>query len=471
MSRSDLWTLSATVIANGVRARRWSAREVLAVHLERVEQVESTVHAFSTLTPEIAEAQADAVDDAVANGLDPGPLAGVPIGIKDMLLTAGVRTTFGSAMFENNVPDVDEPVVRQVRHAGAVMFGKTNVPEFAFSSVGHSPIFETTTNPWDPSKTSGGSSAGSAAAIAAGECPIALGADRAGSIRIPAAHCGIVGFKPTKGIVPDNGTNDSLTTTGPMARTVADAELLLSVLAGFSEADPHSVPVGSLPSLRRGGSTPPRVGVSLDWGYAPVDAQVRNTVSAAADLMANVLGWRTEEFTAPWEDPWDHFLALAVAGIDLKASRQRLPEFEQKMTPHVVAALKREWTAEGIASAHAARLALCQHVAGLFDRFDLLVTPTVAVPPFGLLTQGPEKIDGQIIDPLKWIPFTFPFNMTGHPAASLPAGWTADGLPIGVQLVARRFADADLLDACRSYEAAAPWLDRWSPMAAALGSG
>ena len=191
------------------QSARWSAREVLAVHLERVERVESTVHAFPTLTPEIAEAQADAVDEKVARGLDPGPLAGVPIGIKDMLLTAGVRTTFGSVMFENNVPDVDEPVVRQVRDAGAVMLGKTNVPEFAFSSVGHNPIFETTTNPWDPSKTSGGSSAGSAAAIAAGECPIALGTDRAGSIRIPAAHCGIVGFKPTKGIVPDNGTNDS----------------------------------------------------------------------------------------------------------------------------------------------------------------------------------------------------------------------------------------------------------------------
>ena len=251
MSLSDLWTLSAAEIADGVRAARWSAREVLAVHLERVERVESTVHAFPTLTPEIAEAQADAVDEKVARGLDPGPLAGVPIGIKDMLLTAGVRTTFGSVMFENNVPDVDEPVVRQVRDAGAVMLGKTNVPEFAFSSVGHNPIFETTTNPWDPSKTSGGSSAGSAAAIAAGECPIALGTDRAGSIRIPAAHCGIVGFKPTKGIVPDNGTNDSPTTTGPMARTVDDAELLLSVLAGFSEADPHSVPVGPLSTLRR----------------------------------------------------------------------------------------------------------------------------------------------------------------------------------------------------------------------------
>ena len=454
----DLCEVEAVEVARLVRERQVSAAEVVEASLDRMAALEPLLHAFCTPTPEVARAQARAVDDQLARGEPVGPLAGVPLGIKDMQLTKGIRTTFGSRLFADFVPDEDEPAVARVLAAGAVCLGKTNVPEFAFSSVGHNPLFETTTNPWNPALTPGGSSAGSAAAVAAGECSLAFGTDRAGSIRIPAAHCGIFGFKPSRGVVPSAGSDDFMTATGPLARTVADAALMLSVIAGYDDRDPWSVPLPPTDwQALDDGIAGLSIGLSLDWGYAPVEPVVREVVSEAASVFELDLGCTVEVAEAGWSDPWDAFLALAVAGIDLAGLRRTVVDRRAEMTPHVVAAIEHPWSAEDVTNANLVRKELYERLRVLHRRFDLLLTPTVAVPPFGLLVQGPEKIDGRMVEPLEWIPFTFPANMTGQPAASLPAGFTPDGLPVGLQLIGRRFEDTTVLRASAAFERAAPW--------------
>jgi aspartyl-tRNA(Asn)/glutamyl-tRNA(Gln) amidotransferase subunit A len=461
---TDLHQLSAREIAARVRGGEVRATEVVADCLRTIERVEPTVHAFATLLAERALADAGRIDEAVMAGGNPGPLAGVPVGVKDTLLVAGAPTTFGSPIYESYVPAHDEVVVAALRASGAAVLGKTNVPELAFSSVGHNPIFPTTTNPWNPELTPGGSSSGSAAGVAVGEFPIALGADRAGSIRIPAAHCGVVGLKPTKGLVPDNGWGDALTTVGPIARSVGDARVLLESMLVFDPGDPDSVPPVALASPAQTES-PRRVAYSLDWGYAPVDPQVRAVLTSALNLMERELGWSIEPLEVPWGDLWDEFIVLASVGLDLVELRRRLPEFEHRMTPHVVAALRHEVTGIEIAQAYRARRTLCAQVASLFQQYDLVMTPTVAVPPFALHTQGPEKIDGVVVDPLKWIPFTFPFNLSGNPAVSLPGGFTTADLPVGLQLVGRRYADHDLLAAAEAFESVSPAAGRWPDLA------
>ena len=455
-----MWRLTAQEIANRVRARELTAVEVVTDRLRRIDAVEPTIHAVPTLTPERALADARRVDERVAAGDDPGPLAGVPIGIKDTLMVEGVRTTFGSPIFRDFVPDADETVVAAVRSAGAVIIGKTNVPELAFSSVGHNPLFPTTTNPWNPQLTPGGSSSGSAAGVAAGEFPIALGADRAGSIRIPAAHCGVVGFKPTKGLVPDNGWGDPLTTVGPIARNVRDARLLFDVITTFDPADPDSVPPAALRS-EVSDSNGLKVACMLGWADAPVEPAVRDTVADAVSRASTALGWSVDSVEAPWGDLWFEFIVLASVGMDLVTLRDSLAKHGHEMTPHVVSALRHDVSGVDVSAAYRARRRLSAQIASVFDRYDLLVCPTVAVVPFALHTQGPEKIDGRIVDPLRWIPFTFPFNLSGNPAISVPAGFTETGLPVGLQMVSGRYRDRFLLAVAEQYESVAAWSDRW----------
>lgn len=462
---NDLWKLSAFEIAERVRSGAIGAVEVVNDSLRRIEALEPTIHAIATSTAERAMADAQRVDDLVAAGADPGPLAGVPIGIKDTLMVGGVRTTLGSPVFEHFFPETDETIVAAVRSAGAVIVGKTNVPELAFSSVGHNPLFPTTTNPWNPELTPGGSSSGSAAGVAAGEFPIALGADRAGSIRIPAAHCGVVGFKPTKGLIPDNGWGDPLTTSGPITRTVRDARLVFDTITRFDPADPDSVPPAAL--SRPDDPSRLRIAFVPGWADAPIEPVVRDVVADAVERAAGLLGWSIESVAAPWGDLWSEFIVLASVGMDLALLRARVDEVGHRMTPHVVSALRHEVTGAEVSAAYRARRQLCVQVATFFEQYDLLLCPTVSVAPFALHMQGPEKIDGRIVDPLRWIPFTFPFNLSGNPAVSLPAGFSDDGLPIGIQLVGGRYCDHMLLTAAEQYESAVPWAHYWPALTGA----
>ncbi len=473
------WKSDAATLAEAVRRRDVSAVELTRAAVARVEKLDTTLRAFCTQTSELALREAEAVDRAIAAGQTVGPLAGVPYGIKDLICSKDVLTMSGAVAYAEFVPDEDDVVVERMRAAGAVSLGKTTVPEFGYSGVGHSPVSETTVNPWNIERTSGGSSAGSGAAVAAGLCPIALGSDGGGSVRIPSSFCGLVGVKASMGRVPlYPGTKDErypgvsswefLEHIGPMTRTVRDAALMLSVIAGPDERDRLSIPTSDVDWIE---AAKPRdlkglrVAYSADWGYAAVDPEVRRVVGEAVRVFEKDLGCTVEEAHPGFTDPLGAFWALVAMESDLKGMRAIVAEHGAKMTPHLVDFIRRDWTAEDLTGAIMVRKAVTNKLWRFMRNYDLLLTPTLAVPPFALHVQGVEKIDGRMVTPSQWLAFTFPFNMTGQPAASVPAGFTKTGLPVGLQIIGRHLADASVLQAAASFEAAKPWADAWPEMA------
>ena len=478
----DLCALDATSLTAAIRRREVSAVEVARASLARMDALEPTLHAFCTPTPELALAMAARVDAAVASGEHLGPLAGIPIGIKDLICTKGIRTASGSPAYAEFVPIEDDIVVERAVAAGAVVLGKTNVPEFGYSGVGHNPVFETTRNPWNPLLTSGGSSAGSGAAVASGMCPLAFGSDGGGSVRIPAAHCGLFGMKASMGRVPLYlGCRDerypgvsgweSLEHIGPMSRTVADGALMLSAIAGPDPRDRHSLPdegVGWTEAARPGDLRGLRVAYSADWGYAAVDQEVRRVVGEAVHVFEHDLGCIVEEAHPGFPDPAEAFWALVALETDLAGMRAMVAEHGDRMSPHVVALVTRRWTAEEFSAATIRRKAVVNAMWRFMQRFDIVLTPTLAVPPFAIHMQGPEKIDGRMVANSAWLAFTYPLNLTGQPAASVPAGFTADGLPVGLQIIGRHLDDRAVLRAAAAFEAVRPWRGRVPPMVAAL---
>lgn len=475
--RMDALTLSAEI-----RARRLSPVEVIDAVLDRMARLEPILHAFCLPTPEAARADAKRIEGALMAGQPVGPLAGVPVSIKDLLLTKGVRTASGSFAYEFFVPDEDDIVVERLRAAGAIIIGKTNVSEFGYSATGHNPVFETTRNPWNPELTPGGSSAGAGAAVAAGVGPIAIGSDGGGSVRIPAAHCGLYGIKPSMGRIPVYPSSrderhpgvsswESLEVIGPLTRTVADAALVLAATAGPDPRDRHSLPplARDWVECTKGDLQGLRVAYSSDWGYAAVDPEVRRIAAAAARVFERDLGCVVEEANPGWDDPSAAFAALIIADTDLRGMRALASQYQGRMSPHLVDLLQRPWTAEDLTNANTVRKAVTNQMWRFMSRYDLLLTPTLTVPPFAVHVQGPEKTEGRTVRPGQWLAFTYPINMTGQPAATVPAGWTGEGLPVGLQIIGRHLDDPLVLRASAAFEAAAPWRHRWPPLLGQLG--
>jgi aspartyl-tRNA(Asn)/glutamyl-tRNA(Gln) amidotransferase subunit A len=480
---NEICRMDAVKLAKRIRAKELSPSEVIEAVLTRMEALEPHLHAFCTPTPDLARQEAKRIEKALLAGDDVGPLAGVPVGIKDLVCTAGIRTVSGSFAYENFIPDEDDVVVERLKHAGAIIVGKTNVPEFGYSAVGHTPVFETTRNPWNLERTSGGSSAGSGAAVAAGMGPFAIGSDGGGSIRIPAAHCGLFGMKASMGRVPlYPGTKDerypgvssweSLEHIGPLSRTVADGALMLSVIGSGPDArDRHTLPKPDFDWMAccNGGVKGLRVAYSADWGYAAVDPEVRRVVGDAVKVFERDLGCVVEEAHPGFEDPYLAFWGVVALESDLRGLRAIVAKHGHHMTPHIVDFIMRPWTAEELTDAVMVRKAVNNKMWRFMSRYDLLLTPTLAVPPFQLHVQGPEKIDGKIVPPFKWLAFTFPFNLTGQPAATVPAGFSKDGLPIGLQIVGRHLDDPTVMRAAAAFETAQPWRDKWPSLLTSLG--
>lgn len=480
-SRNELCTMDAVTMAAEIRARRLSPVEVTQAVLERMERLEPTLHAYCTPTPELAMETARRVEAAIVGGQQVGPLAGVPVAVKDLICTRGIRTVSGSRAYEDFVPDEDDVVVERLKAADAVILGKTNVPEFGYSGVGHNLVFPATRNPWNTELTPGGSSAGSGAAVAAGMGPLALGSDGGGSIRIPSSFCGLYGLKASMGRVPlYPGTKDerlpgvssweSLEHIGPMTRTVADSALLMSVIAGPDPRDRLSVPAGDVDWTRctEGGIQGLRVAYSADWGYAAVDPRVRAVVDDAVEAFERDLGCTVERVDPSWPHPYEAFWAIVANESDLRGLRAMVERIgADNMTPHVVDFIRTEWTAEQFTDALMVRKAVQNGMWRLMQDHDLLLTPTLAVPPFEVGIQGPEVIDGRSVEPFEWLHFTYPLNFTGQPAASVPAGWTDDGLPVGLQIIGRHLDDSTVLRASAALEAARPWAQRWPGLVSA----
>ena len=479
----DICSMDGASLVRSVKSRAISPVEIVEAVLDRMDRLDPSIHAFCTPTPDIARRDARRLEAKIMAGHSIGPLAGIAMGVKDLILTKGIRTTFGSYAYRDFVPEEDDVVIERLRRGDAIILGKTNVPEFGYSAAGHNPIFETTANPWNLACTSGGSSAGSAAAVAAGMGPAALGSDGGGSIRIPSAHCGTYGMKPSMGRVPlypgcrddrypGASSWESLEHIGPITRTVADAALVLSAIAGPDDRDRHSRPQADFDWLEAtsGGVEGLRVAFTLDWGYAAVDPEVRRIVTQAVMVFENDLGCRVQQDNPGWGDPWETFWTLVAMESDLVGMRHMADELGSRMSPHLVEFLHKAWSAEDFTNAVTRRKEICNKMWKFMRRYDLLLTPTVAVPPFPLNVQGPERIDGQMVESSAWIPFTFPINMTGQPAASVPAGWTDNNLPVGLQIIGRHLADETVLRASAAFEAAAPWRDRWPPIISRIAS-
>ena len=466
MAVEDLGWLPALDLAALIRARAVSPVEVIDVVLARIERLNPRLNAFCTITAEEAREAAVAAEVAVMTGESLGPLHGVPVSVKDLVFTRRVLTTGGSRLFADHVPEEDAVCVERLKGAGAILVGKTNTPEFGHKGVTDNPLFGITRNPWNPELTPGGSSGGTAVAVAAGMGPLGVGTDGGGSIRIPASFCGIYGLKPSYGRVPQHPTFRGwrgVSVTGPMARTVRDAAVMLDVMAGPDDRDGHSLPAddgGSYLAACDAGIAGLHVGWSPDLGHARVDPEVEDLCSEAAERFES-LGCHVEVVTPSWDDPEEICRAMMAAETSA-AWGHAAAEGAERLDRSLVALLRYGGTIgiEPYQRAAHRREDFWGEVQRFLARFDLLITPTVAVPPFPVGKPGLNEINGRPVSPLGWIPFTFPFNLTGQPAATVPVGFTSSGLPVGLQIVGRRHGERAVLAASAALEAAMPWAAR-----------
>ena len=463
MDNLEICSMSAVQMVDAVKNKRLSPREIIDAVLHRIERLNPRVNAYCTIVADSARRQAKEAEDAVMRGDRLGLLHGVPVSVKDLIFTKGVRTTAGSKILENFIPQQDAIAVERLKAAGAIVIGKTNTPEFGWKAVADNLLFGVTRNPWNLERTSGGSSGGAAAAVALCLGPLAIGTDGGGSIRIPSSFCGVFGFKPSFGRVPQYPKFPGLGTlshTGPISQVVEDAALVMEVIAGGDERDRFCLPDAGLrySQLLDRDLKGLRVAWSEDLGYAAVDRQVLKVTEAAAKTFAT-LGCAVEEAHPEIRSPESAFSTIAAARI-AAALQDKVEEWKDQIEPLLVRFVERGRTISATEYVRAClkQEELWEEMFPFFEKYNLLLTPTVAVPPFEIGIIGPREIAGRKVAPNGWIAFTYPFNMTGQPAASVPCGWTEDGLPIGLQIVGRRFDDITVLRAAAAFEQASPWV-------------
>ena len=453
----ELWQLSATEAIDKLRRADVSPLEMVEAAAARIAVVEPHINALPIRFLDEARAQAKAFRRQPTD--HPGWLAGLPIAIKDYNDVGGQLTTYGSPIFAKHRPSTDDRTVATLRANGAIPLAKSNVPEFAGSHT-FNPVWGITRNPWDPTRTAGGSSGGAAAALAAHEVWLANGSCLGGSLRIPASFCGIVGFRPSAGVVPRGDglpAFDSLWVEGPMARSVSDTALMLDAMAVLSSHDPLSrlLPPGGFQTSLRRGRPPKRIGFSANLDLRSIDAEVAEVCEAAVQRF-KALDCAVEGAAPNFSGAIECFQvlrALMFAGV----RGELLPAERNRINPDIVWNIEKglDLSATEIIAAQRARNALFHRVARFFDDFDLLACPTVAVKPFPVEHRFPTEIAGEKLTTyIDWMFLTFAITLTGCPAISLPCGLTKDGLPIGLQLVGRPHSDADLLGMARLLEEA-----------------
>jgi amidase len=443
----DIWQRPATELARLVRSRALSAREVVRAHLDRIDAVNGRVNAIVTLTADRALAAAQAADERMARGEPIGPLHGLPIAHKDLHDTAGIRTTYGSPIFRDHVPAADAPIVARLKAAGAIAIGKTNTPEFGAGSQTFNPVFGPTLNPYDLTKTCGGSSGGAAVALACGMLPIADGTDMGGSLRNPAAFCGVVGMRPSAECLslPLTPSWGVLSVDGPIARSAADLAMLLGAMAGNGafEAD-----------LERDFK-----GARIAWSSHLADVRFDRRVRSAVDAQRRVfdaLGCIVVDDDADWSGADEAFRTLRAWAI--RAKYGAIVDANRALVKDTVldeVARGGRLAAADVAAAERAQTALRRRLAAFMERYDYLILPTTQVPPFDVTEPYVREIDGVAMGSyIDWMKSCYYVSITGHPAASVPCGLTADGLPVGLQIVGRAAADRAVLQLAHAYEIA-----------------
>ena len=440
-----------------------TSEEITEILIDRIEKINPLINAYCTPTFDIAREQAKKADSLVKRGEKLPMLNGLPLSIKDMFDIAGVRTTWGSKINEHNVPQEDDVVTGRLRDAGSVFLGKTNMCEFGALGVTKNLIFGETKNPWDLARTCGGSSGGAGAAVAAGLGPLALGADGGGSIRHPATLCGVVGFKATFGRVPiyphAGFAGDSTSHIGPLTRTVRDAALMIDAIKGQHVMDRYSLPDDPVSYAANVDHLPKKlkIGWTLNFGYTKaIEPDVEKSVTSSVEKFRQ-FGWDVQPIAVKIKNPEPAFLTIytSLFAYDLKA---KLKDWADKMDPDVVKMVSGEWiSAYDLIKAMDQRKKLYETMIRYFKDIDLLVTPTVATTAFELGKAFPAVINGKSAPPTGWMPYTYPFNLTGQPAITVPCGFDKNELPIGMQIIGKRFDDLLVLQAARAFEQAAPW--------------
>ncbi|MSO99684.1 MAG: amidase [Acetobacteraceae bacterium] len=475
MADESLAFMPATELAAAIRARHVSPVEVARAALDRIIRSQPTLNAFITIAEEQAMDQARTAEAALMRGEPVGPLHGVPVAVKDLVPTAGIRTTWGSMIFKDHVPDADAIVVTRLKQAGAIIVGKTTTPEFGQQCLTEAPLFGRTRNAWRDDRTSGGSSGGSAVAVASGLIPLAVATDGGGSTRIPAACNGLVGFKQGLGVVPQEYAQDgfgNISYITPMTRTVADTALMLSVMAGPDLRDPLST--GRPPGNFIAAASPDGdlAGLRIAWrsrlGNHAVASSVSSACAAALGALAE-LGANVTESTSPFENP--ESVWFVNNGSYRRAQfGHHLERHRAIMCPTFVRQMDRvaSYSAAELYEAIFARTRLYRQVQTWFETADIVAMPTLSRPalPIDQDFFGPIEIDNQSVENIRaaWYPYTMPFNLTGNPAVSLPCGFDAAGMPLAIQLVARPGEDERLLRVAALFERARPWVDRRPPV-------
>ena len=468
MPADDFAYTPASELAAMIRSKKASATEVMRSTLDRAEKVQAILNCFITICRDEAMRDAAAADAAVARGDPLGPLHGVPLHVKDLVNTKGVRTTFGSLMHEHNVPTGDSVSVARLKAAGAILMGKTTTPEFGHMVWTEAPLFGRTRNAYDAARTSGGSSGGAAAACAAGVAPLAIATCAGGSTRIPAACNGVVGFKQSLGLVPHDMAPEAfgnLSYITPTTRTVMDTALMLDAMAGWHPSDPHSYAMPATGFVEGANAHGDLKGLRVAWrpylGNTVADTETLRLCEEAVDAFGE-LGATVEPMGDDMEPTEPIWLVLSTALWNARFSHL-LPEWRDRMSPTLVRQMDggEGHTAEMLARAYLERTRIYRQVQSWFDRFDVIVTPTLTrtALPIEQRLFDPIEIEGKPVDTVRkaWFPYTHPFNISGNPAVTLPAGLHSDGLPVAIQLIGRRGEDAKLLRAAALFEQAQPW--------------
>ena len=458
----------ASELAALIADKQVSPVELTQLYFDRIDRLDSELNSYLTLTRDEAMQVARDAESAVMRGDALGALHGVPISIKDLELSKGIRTTSGCLVFKDRIPDEDSIVVERVKASGAIILGKTNTPEFGHRGTTENLLGEPCRNPWDTERTPGGSSGGAAAGLAAGLSAISTGSDGGGSIRIPASFCGLYGIKPTQGRVPRYGGSaapavaNQLSQSGPITRTVRDSAILLQAIAGRDARDAGSLrdtPGDYLAALDRDISGL-RVGWSPDFGYASVDPEVVDVCGSAAQVFAE-MGCGVGESGFALDSPQEAFRVLFAVNT-YASSGYLLHEHGDDLTDYFRANM--EYAATLTAADYARAVGELDVVKAKFDEYfenyDLLLSPTMAMPAFEI-EKHPTTIGGQEVDPFfGYLPFTYPINAIGHTAASVPCGFSSDGMPIGLHIVGRYGDEETVLAASAAFERAMPWADK-----------
>ncbi|MHA1985201.1 MAG: amidase [Promethearchaeota archaeon] len=471
MEKEDICFMPAYEMAEKIKTQELTSQEITEILIERIEQVNPLTNAYCTTTFEVARSMAKLADEKVKKGEKLGLLNGIPTSVKDLMQTKGIRTTYGSKLHENFIPEQDDIAVQRLKKAGCVLMGKTNTPDFGHIALANNLIFGQTKNPWDIEKNSGGSSGGAASAVASGLGPLALGSDGGGSIRVPSCLCGVYGLKPTFGRIPRYPTMGIAFWTmdhyGPITRNVKDAALMLDVLKGNHPSDSNSFPYVGINYIDKIEEKPPKlkIGISTTLGYfKSLEDEIEKSVLDNAQKFEQ-FDWKIENSKIKLKKTERAFGMLVASGYasDLKKDFDKQPE---DFSPDLASIINygSSLSAMDLGRAKAVRKEVYQVFDQYFKEYDILITPTT--PTYAFKIEMGERgtifplVKGKSLNISSWMSYTYPYNMSGLPAASIPCGWTTEGLPIGMQIIGRRFDEKTVLQVSRAFEEIAPWQDK-----------